>query len=324
MRLNSLKVGISILFFVSFILSCKTQAPKAVVQPSTHTVDTTSLVKSLFWEINGKNLPKPSYLYGTIHIIDKADFYLPPILEEKLKQCDNVSFEIDLADMNNLGALFTLLKEAMMKEGVKLRDLVSTEEYALIKDYFQKLGLPMVMLERVKPMFLSMLATGDGSISDFSNGDMMSYEMEIYDLAKLHQKPTSGLETIEYQVSLFDSIPYADQAKMLVNSVQNASEGSSELDSTTILYREQDIEAMVTMVGADEGIGKYEQILLINRNQNWIPHISKMMQKAPSFFAVGAGHLGGKNGVIRLLMKAGYEVKPIAFKFGEGPKTFKL
>lgn len=324
MRLNSLKFVVVIVFFVSFILSCKTQAPKATVQPTVRVEDTTPLAKSLFWEIKGKNLPKPSYLFGTIHIIDKADFYLPPILTEKLKQCDNVAFEIDLAEMNNLSALFTLLKEAMMKEGIKLRDLVSTEEYTLIKNYFQKIGLPMVMLERVKPMFLSMLATGDGSISDFSHGNMMSYEMEIYDLAKRHQKSTGGLETIEYQVSLFDSIPYADQAKMLVNSIQNSSMGTSELDSTTLLYREQDIEAMVSLVGADEGLGKYEQILLINRNQNWVPQMSKMMQKAPVFFAVGAGHLGGKHGVIRLLMKAGYEVNPIAFKFGDIPKTIKL
>lgn len=313
------------LFLVTWLGgACKTQAPKAPEIPKVE-VSSAPLEKSLLWEITGKKLSKPSYLFGTIHIIDKADFYLPHVVEEKIKLSHQVVFEIDLADMNNMSAIFTLLKEAMMKDGVKLRDLVTADEYKLIKDYFQKLGLPMVMLERVKPMFLSMLATGDGSFSDFTDGDMMSYEMELFNLAKEAQKSTSGLETIDYQVSLFDSIPYSDQAQMLVKSVQNNSaEGVSELDSTTVLYKSQDIEGMVDMVGEDQGIGKYEQILLINRNRNWINPMSKLMSTGSIFFAVGAGHLGGKDGVIRLLRQAGYQVEPIRFQFGDPLKTLKL
>lgn len=304
--------------------ACKTQVPKIPVKAKEEVSFQQPLAKSLLWEISGKKLSRPSYLFGTIHIINKADFYFPPIVEEKIKESQNVTFEIDLADMNDMSALFAILKEAFMKDGVKLRELVQPDEYKLIKDYFQKLGLPMVMLERVKPMFLSMLTTGDGTITDFSSGDMMSYEMEIFQRAKEFRKPTTGLETINYQISLFDSIPYGDQAEMLVQSVQNAVSGASELDSTTFLYREQDIEAMVHLVGQDEGIGKYEQILLTNRNRNWIPEMSRLMQETPTFFAVGAGHLGGSQGVIRLLIQAGYEVKPIMFKFGAENKSFKL
>jgi len=78
------------------------------------------------------------------------------------------------------------------------------------------------------------------------------------------------------------------------------------------LYKDQDLVGMQKMFEDDEeGIGKYEDVFLKNRNQNWIPVMEKMMSAKPTFFAVGAGHLGGSIGVIALLRKVGYNVKPL-------------
>jgi len=75
------------------------------------------------------------------------------------------------------------------------------------------------------------------------------------------------------------------------------------------MYREQDISAMQSMIGEDEGLGQYEDFLLRRRNLNWIPVMSRMMSDKPTLFAVGAGHLGGPFGVVALLRKAGYRVE---------------
>ena len=72
-----------------------------------------------------------------------------------------------------------------------------------------------------------------------------------------------------------------------------------------------DIQGMIDMMGGDEGIAEYEDLLLNTRNKNWIPVMGKMMLEQPTFFAVGAGHLGGEQGVVSLLRKEGYTVKPI-------------
>ncbi|HJW29526.1 MAG TPA: TraB/GumN family protein, partial [Saprospiraceae bacterium] len=74
------------------------------------------------------------------------------------------------------------------------------------------------------------------------------------------------------------------------------------------------IEGMVDLAEDKDqsGIGDYEDLLLNNRNRNWIPRIGEWMRKGTTLFAVGAGHLGGKNGVIRLLQKAGYKVTPVS------------
>lgn len=141
---------------------------------------------------------------------------------------------------------------------------------------------------------------------------MKSYEMELYQIADKLGKTTGGLETVDFQISLFDKIPYEAQAKMLVESIKTADVENDSFKKMTEMYVSQNIEAMVSMIseGKNEITG-FEDDLLYQRNRNWIPVIGAEAGKQPSFFAVGAGHLAGENGVIHLLRKAGYKVRPV-------------
>lgn len=274
--------------------------------------DSAVSIKSLLWEISGKDLEKSSYLYGTIHLIDKKDYFLTDATKYAFDQSERVTFEINMKDMTNLGAQFSMMMKAFMKNGTTLRDLLNEEDYQLVKTHFDDMGLPLAFLERIKPMFLSALAAGDISPDAMGSGEVVSYEMEFMEMADDSKKEMGGLETAEYQMSMFDSIPYDAQAKMLVESIKAEDSGSGELEKMIELYKTQDIEGMQTMMGEDEeGIAKYEELLLINRNKNWIPIMEEMMKDKVTFFAVGAGHLGGKKGVIELLRTEGYVLKPL-------------
>ena len=171
------------------------------------------------------------------------------------------------------------------------------------------------MLERLKPMFLSMMFAseeGGAPAAPGANGKMTSVEMELFEMAKNRRLETAGLETAAYQMSVFDSIPYEAQAKMLVETLRSGTGGDDEYDQMMKLYREQDIQAMQSMVGDEKsGMSAYEDLLLGKRNENWIPVMGRMMKEQPTFFAVGAGHLGGPKGVVALLRKAGYKVEAI-------------
>lgn len=260
-------------------------------------------------------MKEPSYLFGTIHMIDEADYFLPSGFDAAFEHCDQVVFEIDMDDMTDMSAIMSLLSDIVMKNGMTLNKLLSPSEYKEVSAYFENMGLPMFLLNKVKPMFLSMLADVSMDPAEMQSGDIVSYEMNIYDKAKEENKEVGGLETMAYQMSLFDSIPYKDQARMLIDAVRgtSAEEGGS-LDQTAKLYKEQNIEAMVAMMSEDEesGVAGYEDILLNNRNNNWITVMPQKMAKGPTFFAVGAGHLGGPNGVVRLLRKAGYTLTPVS------------
>jgi uncharacterized protein YbaP (TraB family) len=198
-----------------------------------------------------------------------------------------------------------------MEDGKTLRDLLNDEDYKVVSEHFDKIGMPLFMLERIKPMFLTVLASGDMSPGSLNSGEMLSYEMEIMKLAEDSKKKMGGLETMEFQMSVFDSIPYEAQAKMLVESIKSTNAGDEEFEKMMQLYLNQDINGMVEMMGDEEGIGQYEDLLLVTRNKNWIPVMGEMMKQQPTFFAVGAGHLGGKMGVVALLRQEGYTLEPV-------------
>jgi uncharacterized protein YbaP (TraB family) len=267
--------------------------------------------KSLLWKISGQGLSEPSYLYGTIHLIDQADFFLSDSTRSFIDASDMVVFEVNMADMTDIGAQIGLLMDAFMDGGQSLKDLLPAEDYQLVKDHFQGMGLPIFLFERMKPMFLTVFTSMDLEPDAMSSGDMVSYEMKILELARAGEKRIGGLETIEYQMSIFDSIPYEEQAQMLVESIRSEQNGGDALEELVRLYKSQDIDAMVGLLKTEEGMGKHEDMLLVNRNRNWIPVMKEMMANQQTFFAVGAGHLGGTQGVIRLLRQEGYTVIPI-------------
>ncbi len=302
------------LYFISILLLTSCKGPKAA------TAESDTLPDALLWKIEHKDMKEPSYLFGTIHMIPQEVFFLPSGLEEAFDKSEKVVFEIDMDDMSDMGSLMGMMSGLMMKDGMTLEKLLTPAEYAEVSAYFEAMGLPMFLLGNVKPMFLSMLAEINLDPASMQSEEIMSYEMELYDKANESSKQVGGLETMAYQMSLFDSIPYKDQAMMLLDAVRGTNQESDMFEETVELYKLQKIEAMVAMVGEDNADANYEDVLLNNRNRNWIPVMQKKMSKGPVFFAVGAGHLGGQQGVIRLLRKEGYTLTPVSVYRQSAPK----
>ena len=276
--------------------------------------DTSKLESSLLWRITHPEIEQPSYLYGTIHMIDADDFFLTDSTRWAFDQTTRTTFEINLEDEMNLFSQLSLMTAMFMDDGVTLQALLKKDEYQLVKDHFDRMGMGgfmFSMMQKIKPMFLTVFASGDVQ-GGMSGGGIKSYEMELWQMAKDADKSVGGLETAKFQMSVFDSIPYKAQADMLVDAIEAGDSGSDQLDELTTIYKTQNIEAMVQSIGDDvEGLGKYEEILLNKRNRNWIPVMGEQMREQPTFFAVGAGHLAGPVGVIKLLRAAGYTVTPM-------------
>ena len=172
-----------------------------------------------------------------------------------------------------------------------------------------------MFFERIKPMFLTVFASGDMDPMAMQSGKIKSYEMEFMEIAKDAKMPMGGLETIDFQMSVFDSIPYKAQADMLVESIQSGDTGTDQFRQMVDIYKAQDLNAMQEMFAAEQGgLEGYDDILIVGRNKNWIPQMVNMMAIQPTFFAVGAGHLGGEYGVINLLKEEGYTLTPYVSK----------
>jgi len=268
---------------------------------------------ALLWEVSGNGLKENSFVFGTIHIISSEDYFIPKGTLGAIEKAEEMIFEIDMNEMTDLTKQMSLLDEIFMDENKTLKDLLSKEDYAFVEGHFEKMGLPIFFFERMKPMFLTVFASGDIDPAGLQSGSMKSYEFEFFEIASKSKIPVSGLETIEFQMSIFDKIPYEDQADMLIESIKSSEVGGAEFDEMIKIYKSQDIDAMVEMIVSDDsGMGEYEDILVAGRNRNWIPLMQAKMKDRPSFFAVGAGHLGGTQGVINLLKKEGYTLTPLS------------
>lgn len=269
------------------------------------------LKPTLLWEITGKKLKKPSYLFGTIHLIPAEDFFMPDAVKVKMNECKKLTTEVDLSKQMEI--LVASMSHAPMKNGVKLADLLNEEHYSKVKSYFENevKEIKMIgfgMFETWKPMLLTSLL-----YEKMINGPTKSYEMELLAIGQRQKMKFSGLETLEYQMSVFDAIPYKEQAESLYEMIISIENGEEDNEFTKIVeaYKTQDVDKMYEFSVEEEDMENFEDALLTTRNKNWIPIIIEQAQEEPTFFAVGAAHLGGPNGVIRLLKNQGLQLKPI-------------
>jgi uncharacterized protein YbaP (TraB family) len=138
-------------------------------------------------------------------------------------------------------------------------------------------------------------------------GKQKSFEMEFDKLAKKYKKPLIGLETVMYQMETIDRISIKDQVQFM-DDFSNM----SEFDVLFKLYEKEDINGLYNLIAAEtDMLPEFNHWFLDVRNANWIPVIEKQINKEASFIAVGAGHLGGTNGVLELLKKQGYTITGI-------------
>lgn len=290
------------IFLLTIISACKAQQtpPSLPTNPDNN---------SLLWEISGKDLKQPSYLFGTFHIMCPDDIRFSANLKEALKRSHEVYFEMDLDDAaNTLGAVFFM----NMKDGKKLQDLYTEDEYQRLNRYFSdSLGMPLFSFQRMKPMFLDAMLFP--RLMPCKN--LSGVEQELMKLAKADKKEIRGFETIKDQAAVFDSIPYELQARELLKEIDSLTYYKPMFDSMLVAYKLQQMDGLDKIM-SNESFGMKDQtdILLDKRNMNWVKQMNEILPKQNIFIAVGAGHLSGPKGLIELLKKEGYSVRPIKNK----------
>ena len=198
-----------------------------------------------------------------------------------------------------------------MRNDTTLADLLSTEEYQKVKQYFTENSklIPFNMLETYKPLLAASMIM-EQQVGECDN--MISMEQLVMKESKKNGVAIKGMESMEYQMAIFDSIPYSFQAKQLVKMVEEGNSDGSEMKKITEVYRSQLLDQMEELTKKEDmGISNFADLLLYNRNRDWAKKMQSLMSKGSLVVAVGAGHLPGEKGVINLLRKAGYKVEPV-------------
>ena len=259
----------------------------------------------LLYQISGNGLTEASYLYGTIHILPKDKFELSNSLKRAFDASTTIAMEVDL-DMSGAEKI-ALAQKVMLPDGKTLKDFMAAEDYLQLKAYcIDSLQWSESKFERsskLKPMFFSSVLIQE----NMSN--MASYEMEFNKMAKKKKKETIGLETIEFQLGLFDQLPMQTQVDMLK---QDYKSDMKSYDTLLACYLREDLETLGKLMAEDtSAYPEFNELMLVQRNKSWIAPMRAQMQKESTFFGVGAAHLSGPDGVVALLRAQGFTVTAI-------------
>ncbi len=265
---------------------------------------------TLLWRISGNGLAKPSYLFGTMHMICANDIGVSDSLKQAISQADKVYLELDMDDM--MGMMLSAMTKMTMRGDTTLSDLLSPEEYNKVKGFFQEKSgglLPFAVVEKFKPLLVGSMIVEQMQSCE----NMIVMEQLVMTEAGKHNKEIEGLETIDFQLGIFDRIPYRTQALQLLKMIEESGkEGDdSEMKILTDAYRNQELNKMLELTMNEKSIEGFTDVLLYNRNEDWAQKLKGLMSKNALVIAVGAGHLPGERGVINLLRKAGYKVEPV-------------
>ncbi|PJE46902.1 MAG: hypothetical protein CUR34_05060 [Sediminibacterium sp.] len=263
------------------------------------------ITQSLLWEISGNGLKSPSYLFGTSHIICASDFSFTPVLAEKIKSTKKLFLEIDLSKPNMQQEMLQM----MQLEGTSLDKLLGSD-FETINTNFQKItGASLKLFNQFKPFVgISML-----TLKTVPCNTPMQPETVFMKSAQEAGNPVGGLETVSDQVAAINAQPLSDQITEFKKMVNNFDSVKLQMNELIKVYKLNDVERIYQFMQEQKMTEAFEQTMLIKRNKNWIPSIIHSIQIQPTFFAVGAAHLGGKEGVIDLLKEKGYQLTPVKY-----------
>lgn len=259
---------------------------------------------SLLWKVTGKDITKPSYLFGTIHLLPEDDYFFNEKMQSALSEAEVLALEVD---MNvSMSDQMKMAGEMIMPDGKSWADYMTEEEYAAVKSAFvDSLGIKEKKVDKyskIRPIYVS------GIILSELLGKVKMYEKELTSLAKKEKKTIIGLETLAEQMEIVSSIPVEDQVEDMKTTTASM---LREYNKMLKAYTSQNLEELGKVATETEGFDKMEGKLLVERNQRWIQEMESLLAKQSTFYAVGAMHLIGKDGLIQKLKRAGYTVEAV-------------
>ncbi len=264
--------------------------------------------KHFLWKVeDGKG--GSAYLLGSLHVLTADAYPLPAAIDKAFGESKTLVEEVDLDEMNDPTQMMAALAKAMLTDGKTLDQLVSPQTYAEVKKRAESYGLPMLALQRMKPWLVAVtLMAPTLQASGFK--PELGVDKHFFDRAKEKGLKRQALETLAYQLDRFDQMSPKLQEEMLEATLEDLDTQVSGVKEMVRAWTSGDVTTMerLTLTAFVQSPELYQRLLL-ERNQNWVPHVEKCLtDNAGCFVVVGAAHLVGRDGLPTLLAKKGYKV----------------
>ena len=276
----------------------------------------------LLYRISGNGLESPSYIVGTYHLAPASFADSIPGMSEAIENTQQVCGELDMMDAFKPENTAQLIQSQMLPEGVTLSSLLTADQLSRLNALLlEVLGTNLedeayaAQVEKMKPVALSTTL----SLASYMKKTQSFNPMELLDnyfqmLAMQSGKSVIGFETVEFQMGVLYGSELPEQVDDLMCMVDHFDEATELVDRITSAYFSQNFQQLESvleeeMEGTCAATPEEEAALLDDRNHNWINMMPDMMAEKPTLFVVGAGHLCGEQGVLKLLEGLGYTVE---------------
>jgi uncharacterized protein YbaP (TraB family) len=266
---------------------------------------------SLLWKVTGKGL-KPSYLFGTFHLLTNAFVDTLPLVMSAYKSAEAVVGELIIDS-----TIRAPMMEAQILKGTTLQKVLPDTLYARTSNWFkEEAGLDIMKLNQLNPITVMTVALAITKQKYFPNkpGEI---QLDAYfqQRALKENKKILGLETIQAQINaMFKQLTLTRQIELLDETFKGRDGIKTAIATMNDAYVRNDLNALHQLMYGATYKPEEMKPLLDDRNNNWMQQLPALMSKQSLFVAVGALHLVGESGLVNQLRKKGYTVTPINIK----------
>lgn len=245
------------------------------------------------------------YLFGTIHALPPGLDWLDGTLADALDSAQELVTEIP--DEDPAAVQTVVMRLAILPKGKSLRSLLPIKEQRALEQALAANGLPPGGFDRFKPWYAGIVLASLPLLREGYAGQN-GVEKALSDRAAAQGKRHIGLETVEYQLGLFDALPWTSQRRFLADVIKEMPKVKDELDRMVAEWGQGHAERIAEMLNEQNDDPAMAKVLIVDRNKHWADWIkARLDQPGTVFIAVGAGHLAGKQSVQAQLSAMGID-----------------
>jgi len=255
---------------------------------------------TILWSLRVNNTSFMSYLMGTMHAKSDDAYTHLEFVSEYLNSCNVFAAEIDLSNT------YSTNNDFYLPDGINLLSLLGEKKYKkYAKIILKGFDFNLDQVLNFKPLITQNLVLE----KLITESNSLSLDFKLHEIASDMGKELTGIETIEEQNNILNSIPIDIQLKMFIDGFSNIKRMKKALYNTIKLYKTGDIQGLYKE--AKRGLGKLRKIMLFQRNEIMAERIIEKISRDSVFVGIGAAHLGGKKGVLKLLKDKGIQILPV-------------
>ncbi len=269
---------------------------------------TQGLAETSLWRVsNGTNA---LFIGGTVHVLSKTDYPLPAAFDAAYKESSKLVFETDIGASENPAFAQTMLQRMMFTDEKNLKGVLRSDVYAQLEKFGAARGVPMAMLEKMRPVMAIMTLTFmELQRLGMADTGVDSY---FYQRAQTDKKMLGYLESNEQQLDFITNMGKGRENDFVLYSLKDLENVEDIMQELKAAWRSGDNDelAALSLASMRQDFPQIYQQLLVERNQNWLPLIESMLSDpGTEMILVGALHLVGKEGVLHALREKGYRIE---------------